>query len=139
FSSSLIVGSLATSASNCSSGTSARTFLPSGPTIVVSAWICSAVLAVAFFAGDLPADFWPDFWADFWAGAFAPDLPVAFVVAFFAVVAEAFFAGALFWVAFVDELEDTNYLSIAVFVGRIRFMGAAEPVPVNQPRAHSVT
>src|ERR1700710_2697300 len=87
FSSALIVGSFLTSTSNCSSGTSASTFLPSGPTAAASAWICSAVLAAplaeAFFA------------AAFLAGSGgAADF-----------LAAAFLAGAFLTV------EDTNYPS----------------------------
>src|SRR6478735_8856501 len=56
FSSSLIEGSFLTSFSNCSSGTSASIFLPSGPTTAAWAWICSAVFTEGvFFAAALLA------------------------------------------------------------------------------------
>src|SRR6478735_3039673 len=104
FSSSLIEGSFLTSFSNCSSGTSARSFLPSGPTTAAWAWICSAVLTeVVFFA------------VAFLAGAF---------------FAGAFFAAALLAVE-LAELEDTNYLSVVLSKPSGNFGGATRPVPVN--------
>ena len=90
-SSSLIVGSVLTSFSNCSSGRSGRIFLPSGPTVAVAA----ALVAGAFFAATLVA-------GAFFAGAF-------FAAAFLAgaagsagsTVAAVFFAGALSAAAFL--------------------------------------
>src|ERR1700712_995137 len=108
FSSALIVGSFLTSTSNCSSGTSASTFLPSGPTAAASAWICSAVLAAplaeAFFA------------AAFLAGSGgAADF-----------LAAAFLAGAFLTV------EDTNYLSIEV-QGTFRKLRGRDKTRTCQP------
>src|SRR4051794_4070887 len=129
FSSSTIVGAATPSASNCSSGTSARAFLPSGPTACTTACSSSAVAgvaAVAFLAGAFLAGAAADFLAGpFVAGAFS---------AAFEVVEGAFFGAALaafaadFRVAVVDELEDTNYLSVR---HRGHYSGAAKPVPVN--------
>src|SRR3954452_6358363 len=116
FSSSLIVGSALTSTSNCSSGTSARTFLPSGPTATASAWICSAVfVGLAFFA------------AAFLAGA---DLAVAdFAGAFFA---------AVFLAVELAELEDTNTSRI-VFQGLLRNLrGRDKTRRCQQPHVHCV-
>src|SRR5215216_4814006 len=99
-----MVGSAATSASNCSSGTSTSIFLPSGPT----AWTvaCSSSAVTALFAGA------------FLAVAFLAGVAVAFLAAAFLDAALAVLA-VDFRVVAVDELEDTNYLSVR-HVGRTR-------------------
>src|SRR3954453_18007081 len=141
FSSSTIVGSATTSASNCSSGTSTRSFLPSGPTACTAACSSSAVAgrAAAFFAGA----FFAAGAAAFLAGALvAAALEAGAFSAAFEVFAGAFLGAALaawgadFRVAVVDELEDTNYLSVR---HGGHYSGAARPVPVNSRSAHSGT
>jgi hypothetical protein len=96
----------------------------------------TAFLAAPFFAGAFAAE-------AFFAGLFAA---AAFLAgassAAFALWAGAFFGAALavleadFRVVAVDELEDTNYLSVR-HVGH--FSGAARPVPVNSRAPHSGT
>src|SRR5680860_1242524 len=116
FSSSLIVGSVLTSFSNCSSGTSSKTFLPSGPTAATSAWICSAVfVAVALLA--------------FLAG-------ILFAAALFAGVGEADFLTAVCLAVVLDELEDTNYLSIVVQELFRKLRGRDKARTCQQPHAY---
>src|SRR5688572_5160495 len=126
FSSSLIVGSFLTSFSNCSSGTSSRTFLPSGPTAATSACSCSAVFAApAFFPR-----------ACFLAGAF---LEGAADFAAFAVVGDEGFLAAAFLAVELDELEDTNYLSVVVQGIFRNRRGRDKTRTCQQPRAHCGT
>src|SRR5690349_9343375 len=93
FSSSLMVGSLLTSSSNCSSGTSGRILLPFSSTRIAFAGMAEAsaaltasafgeVLAAVFFAGAA------------FAGAFLAVVFLAAVLAVAAVFAGAFLAGA---------------------------------------------
>src|SRR3954447_23041682 len=114
FSSSSIDGSALTSFSNCSSGRSGRTFLPSGPISTPSAVTEAAVsgAAASFFAGAFLAA------AAFLAGAFAAGAFAAagLVAGIFAagLVFAAFLAGVvvavLAWVVvvFLRAVEDTN-------------------------------
>src|SRR4249919_1746485 len=134
FSSSSMVGSVLTSASNFSSGMSGRTFLPSGPTTSTSSSVTTPGAAAAFFAGA------------FTAGALAAVAFAAGAAAFFA--AGAFLAGLVFvavflagafavvvaWlvVVFLRAVEDTN-------TSRQGHMGAARPGMVKSRSGHSAT
>src|SRR3954447_12342252 len=104
FSSSSMVGSALTSFSNCSSGRSGRTFLPSGPIsptatagVAAASAAAAPVLAGAFFAG-----------AAFLAGAFTAAVFAG--AAFFAAVLAGALVAVLAWVVVVvlRAFEDTN-------------------------------
>src|SRR3954451_21390525 len=136
FSSSSIVGSVLTSASNFSSGMSGRTFLPSGPTTST----LSSVTASP--AGAFAADFVAALAGALVAGAFAAAalavgacFPAAALVAGLVFVA-AFLAGAFAvvfaWlvVVFLRAVEDTN-------TSRQGHMGAARPGMVKSRSGHS--
>src|SRR3954471_22701662 len=134
FSSSSIVGSVLTSASNFSSGMSGRTFLPSGPTTSTLSSVTASPAAGAF-----AADFAAALAGALVAGAFAAAalavgacFPAAALVAGLVFVA-AFLAGAFAvvfaWlvVVFLRAVEDTN-------TSRQGHMGAARPGMVKSRR-----